>query len=61
MKRPVCMNHEKCFGNKLGKCIVLSDNDFGGKECPFYKTRAQFEAERKIYGGERETADYKKP
>ena len=28
-----------------GRCISLSDNDFGRRPCPFYKTAAQRDAE----------------
>ena len=27
-------------------CVCLGDNDFHGKECPFYKTTAQNDADR---------------
>ena len=34
---PVCDMHRNCFANKEGHCVCLSDNDFGNKDCPFYK------------------------
>lgn len=34
---PVCHTHTDCFANKDGHCVCLSDNDFGHKDCPFYK------------------------
>ena len=34
---PKCDSHKDCFANKDGKCICLGDNDFGSKDCPFYK------------------------
>ena len=35
---PKCEKSE-CFGNEKGACVVLYDNDFCGRECPFYKSR----------------------
>ena len=32
-----CDMHEDCLACDKGKCIALSDNDFGGRDCPFYK------------------------
>lgn len=26
-----------CFGNRDGRCEILSDTNFDGKLCPFYK------------------------
>lgn len=34
---PVCDTHPDCHGWKDGKCTVLTNNDFGGRDCPFYK------------------------
>ena len=42
---PVCAR-VTCFGNMSGKCRVLVDNDFGGRDCPFYKARDQLDEER---------------
>lgn len=35
-----------CFAYKSGKCVILIDNNFGKRKCPFYKSQAQFERER---------------
>ena len=35
-----------CFANKKGICEALSDTDFGGRECPFFKTKEDAETER---------------
>jgi len=32
-----CRAHEDCFANSGGVCTCLKDNDFGGRDCPFYK------------------------
>lgn len=37
-KFPKC-NRTTCTGNAGRRCEILTDNDFGGKECPFYKNR----------------------
>lgn len=37
---PNC-NREDCFACKDGKCELLTDNDFGKRECPFYKTEEE--------------------
>ena len=29
-----------CRANHEGDCVALIDNDFGERECPFYKKRA---------------------
>lgn len=42
---PACDKAE-CFGCEDGACLVLIKNDFGYKECPFFKTREQVEKER---------------
>lgn len=34
---PKCRMHGDCFANRGGVCICLKDNDFGGRDCPFYK------------------------
>ena len=33
---PACA--KDCFACTDGKCCILTDNDFGERECPFYKT-----------------------
>lgn len=35
---PECRAHDDCFANHDGVCCCLSDNNFNGKDCPFYKT-----------------------
>ena len=32
-----CRAHSDCFANRGGACTCLKDNDFGGRDCPFYK------------------------
>lgn len=48
-KFPAC-NADRCFSNMdiNGKraCNCLNNNDFGGRPCPFYKSRERFKAER---------------
>lgn len=52
---PVCHHdHADCFarGHDLidrSKCIALTDSDFGERDCPFYKSRKQFDEEALIY------------
>lgn len=36
-----------CNANKKGGCIALGNMEFRGKRCPFYKSKAQWEAEEK--------------
>ena len=38
---PACNSHKDCFANKDSKCVCLSDNDFGKKDCPFYKPNTE--------------------
>ncbi len=34
----LCANRkEDCFAYAYGRCRVLSDGNFGDRECPFYK------------------------
>lgn len=42
---PVC-NVTECFGHDEGRCVVLVDNNFNGRPCPFRKTKEQVEAEK---------------
>lgn len=44
---------EDCFGNVAGRkhCHVLTEDVCLYGKCPFYKTRAQFEADRKKCDG----------
>ena len=38
-------NNRECFAHEDGKCHALVDTDFGGKPCPFFKTREQIDRE----------------
>ncbi|MBQ3426100.1 MAG: hypothetical protein IJH37_03020 [Clostridia bacterium] len=40
-----CKLHKDCFALTNGTCVCLSDNRFKGKECPFYKSKAQNDRE----------------
>ncbi len=33
---PRC-NTSTCFAHKSGRCVILIDNNFGARKCPFYK------------------------
>lgn len=37
-----------CFGycQETGCCLVLSDNHFNGRECPFFKSKEKFMTDR---------------
>lgn len=38
----VCTNvKEDCFAFLKGKCRALSNGDFKGRECPFYKSKEE--------------------
>lgn len=37
-----------CFANKKKECTILENNDFGKRECPFFKSNAQMEREKLI-------------
>ena len=41
-----CSEHKDCFANTNGYCTCLMNNDFGGRDCPFYKNKSKAEAER---------------
>lgn len=43
---PDCLNN-KCFGCDNGKCLILTDNNFKGRSCPFFKTPEQLSREEK--------------
>ena len=45
---PVCFATE-CFACQNGQCVILVSNDFGAKDCPFFKTTAQVEKEQAMY------------
>lgn len=34
---PVCTAHPDCHACGNGRCMALDRNDFGGRDCPFYK------------------------
>ena len=42
-----CLDKKDCFGNADGYCICLTNNDFGGRRCSFYKSKTKAAAERK--------------
>ena len=46
--KPICDKHSDCFANHGGRCVCLINNDFGSKECPFYKGRKRYEEEKRI-------------
>lgn len=41
VEKPQCSKHCDCFANRDGKCVSLQDNDFGNRECPFYKLNTE--------------------
>lgn len=49
---------KECFAYQLGECTRLTDTNFGGRECPFFKDCVQLQKEKqytearlcKIYG-----------
>lgn len=41
---PSCSRYN-CFAYDNGKCVILRDNDFGRRECPFFKTQRQLDRE----------------
>ena len=41
-----CSKHTDCFANIKGHCACLRNNDFGERECPFYKNNMTAAAER---------------
>lgn len=43
---PLCSNINYA-GHREGKCMILKNNHFGDKVCPFYKTAEQNEKEKK--------------
>lgn len=47
-EHPVCLKLT-CFANEECKCKCLNDNNFYGRECPFYKNYKQQEKELRIY------------
>lgn len=43
---PPCCNN-RCFANEFSKCRILTDTNFNGRNCPFFKTTARLNAEEK--------------
>ena len=47
---PICEN-SKCFACRVdfgrGRCIALNNTDFGGRKCPFFKTRERMDFEER--------------
>ena len=43
---PVCGAHPDCHAWKGGRCMALTDTDFGTRDCPFYKNKDQNEWEQ---------------
>lgn len=41
-KEPICKRKD-CLACEDGKCIALNNNNFGSRECPFYKDKNQTE------------------
>lgn len=37
-----CPYHQDCANCVFGYCTILEDLDFGDRDCPFYKSKAQF-------------------
>ena len=38
---PLCLEQRRaCLSYSGGKCKALTSTEFGGKRCPFYKTKA---------------------
>lgn len=46
--KPICDKHTDCFENHGGRYVCLIDNDFGSKDCLFYKGRKRYEEEKRI-------------
>lgn len=40
--------YEECASWKAGACVSLSDTDFYGRMCPFYKDRVTAHADREL-------------
>ena len=38
---PACAVETCAMRNSSGNCTALTESDFGGKPCPFYKTEGQ--------------------
>lgn len=46
-----CRGRADCFANRGGVCTCLKDNDFGGRDCPFYKPADTVREERRRQDG----------
>ena len=46
-----CRAHGDCFANRGGVCTCLKDNDFGGRDCPFYKPADTVRKEQRRQNG----------
>ena len=44
--KPVCETHRDCFANKDGQCVSLSDNNFGERDCPFFKHKSEVDLKK---------------
>ena len=52
VKTTVCTGHSDCFANQDGLCACLKNNDFSGRDCPFYKpVNTVREEQRRQNGG----------
>ena len=47
IENPICDMHLDCFANSDGRCECLIMNDFGDRDCPFYKDRLVYLEEKK--------------
>lgn len=45
---PCGKKQDGCFACSDGRCTILTKTDFGERECPFFKTRAQVAEERNL-------------
>ena len=43
-----CHYHDDCVARQEGKCRILRSNNFGGRDCPFYKNAAHIKADQKL-------------
>lgn len=54
-----CRMHGDCFANRGGVCTCLKDNDFGGRDCPFYKPADTVREEQRRRNGGMAHGDWK--
>jgi len=45
--KPRCNHTPGCCACKAGYCLILKGTNFGDRPCPFYKTKAQNEEEKR--------------